>query len=123
MDKQQLETTLANFLKAWEDKDIDAVVNLLPDEFEYYESPLDEPLTSKEEVIKLWQPVPKTEANIALDFETVSIGKDYGLFRITGTYSETDVEKKYLIDRIFLLAIDDEGKMKKFMQWRESKEE
>ena len=123
MDKQQLEATLKNFLKAWEDKSIESVVDLLSDKFEYFETPLEKPLTEKEEIIELWKPVPEVEADIVLSFETMSIGEKYGLFRITGTYSETDVKKKYMIDRIFLLAVDENGLIKKFMQWRESKEE
>ena len=122
MDKSKLETTLTNFLKAWENKSIDAVVSLLADKFEYFETPLEKPLTTEKEIRDLWAPVPKVEADISLDYQTMAITQKFGLFRITGTYSETDVKKKFLIDRIFLLCINDQGKMTKFMQWRESRE-
>jgi ketosteroid isomerase-like protein len=124
MNKITIESTLNAFLKGWEEKDIEAVVNLLSDSFAYYESPLDLPLTTKDQVRTLWAPVPKFEATVTLSFETLSIEDSFGLFRITGTYEHTyDKTKKITrIDRIFLLSVDTDGKLTKFMQWRESKD-
>ena len=124
MNKNLLEKTLDSFLKAWEQKSIESVVDLLADNFEYYESPLDEPLTTKDEIRELWAPVPKFEAEVKLSFENMGIQEEYGLFRIKGTY-EHDYDggnKVTKIDRIFLLSVDGAGKMTKFMQWRESKD-
>jgi len=124
MNKQMLESTLASFLKAWEQKSIDAVVNLLANSFEYYESPLDKPLTNSDQIRELWSPVPKFEADIKLSFKTLSIEDDFGFFRIEGTYDHTykRAKKTTHIDRIFLLAVDRNGKIIRFMQWRESKD-
>ena len=124
MTKKLLESTLAAFLKAWEHKSIDEVVSLLSKSFKYYETPLDEPLTTVDQIRELWSPVPKFEANITLSFQTLSMNSDFGLFRIKGTYEHTYEKnnKTTKIDRIFLLTVDDKGKMTKFMQWRESKD-
>lgn len=114
--------TLDKFLRAWESKDISAVLELLPERFEYYESPLDKPLNNKQDIAELWAPVPETEAEVKLDYKFLADTDEYGLFRITGEYMEgrrSKVLKK--IDRIFLIDVDDEGKMCKFMQWREEK--
>ena len=121
MNKLPLEKTLVKFLKAWKDKDIDAVVNLLSDKFKYYETPLEKPLTTKKAIIKLWQPVPETEGEIKLNYQTICLKKEYGLFRITGSFILTDVNKKYIIDRIFLISVDKQGLLTKFIQWRETK--
>lgn len=122
MNKELLEDTLAAFLKAWEHKNIDEVVGLLAKSFEYYETPLDKPLTTQEQVRELWSPVPTFEANISLSFETLSINSDFGLFRIKGMYAHTykKSNKTTKIDRIFLLSVDRKGKITMFMQWRES---
>ena len=124
MNKKLLESALTNFLLAWKHKSIDEVVNLLSDSFNYYESPLDEPLTTPKQIRELWASVPKFKADITLAFDTLVINDDFGLFRIKGNYAHTYEKdnKVTKIDRIFLLSIDDKGKITKFMQWRESKD-
>jgi hypothetical protein len=124
MNQKLLESTLSLFLKAWEQKNIEAVVNLLAGSFKYYESPLDKPLTTPSQIRELWGPVPKFEADISLIYKTLSVEDSFGLFRVMGTYGHTYDEKKKVtkIDRIFLLAVDKSGKITKFMQWRESKD-
>ena len=124
MNKIELESAVLSFLKAWEQKNIDAVVNLLSNSFEYYETPIDKPLTSPDQIRNLWSPVPKLKAHISLSFTTLNAEDDFGLFRIQGayTYGNDSTKKATKIDRIFLIAIDTEGKITKFMQWRESKE-
>ena len=57
---------------------------------------------------------------------TLCVNTNFGLFRIRGTYQPTHEQdeqenKKTKIDRIFLLSVDKNGKIIKFMQWRESK--
>lgn len=123
MNKKLLEDTLAKFLKAWEDKDVDAVLNLMSGHFEYFETPLEQPLTKIEEVRVLWNPVKTFEAEVQLAFNILSIQEEYGLFRIQGSYKHTyeKAEKVTKIDRIFLISIDNNGKITKFIQWRESK--
>jgi len=124
MNKKLLESTLESFLKAWEQKNIDSVVSLLADSFKYYESPLDKPLNNLDQIRKLWSPVPTFEADITLSFKTLSIEREFGLFRIEGVYKHTydQAKKTTHIDRVFLLAVDKNGKITKFMQWRESKD-
>lgn len=121
MDKRTVESALQNFLNAWERKDVDAVVNLLADSFEYFESPLDEPLRTKEEVRELWKPVPRFKAKVSLSFVTLSLNKEFSLFRIQGNYKHMDKKTTY-IDRIFLISVDNRGKITKFIQWRELKD-
>lgn len=124
MPKKTIQTTLQEFLNAWEQKDIEEVIDLLADSFEYFESPLEKPLTTKEEVRELWKPVPKFEAKISLSFATLSLEKEFGIFRIEGSYKHTyDKSKKTTkIDRIFLLAVNKKGNITKFIQWREYKD-
>jgi len=57
MDKQHLETSLADFLKARENKNIEAVVGLLADKFEYFETPF-------------------------LKHQTIAITQEFGYFRL-----------------------------------------
>jgi ketosteroid isomerase-like protein len=124
MNKNLLESTLSNFLKAWEDKNVEAVVGLMSDDFEYFESPLDAPLTKLQQVRELWKPVKTFEAEVKLSFSTLSVENAYGIFRVKGTYEHTyyKTKKTTQIDRIFLLAVDEKGKITKFIQWREAKD-
>lgn len=124
MNKKLLETTLAKLLKAWEEKNVEAVVGLMSDDFEYFESPLDVPLTKLQQIRELWKPVETFEAEVKLSFSTLGVEKAYGIFRIKGTYEHTydQTKKTTQIDRIFLLAVDEAGKITKFMQWREAKD-
>ncbi len=120
MNKHIVQSTLTSFLRAWENKNIEAVLHLLADSFEYFESPLEKPLTTTDQVRTLWSPVPKLNADVSLSFETLAITDEFGLFRIRGTYQHHDDGTVTNIDRIFLLAVEVNGKITKFMQWRES---
>jgi ketosteroid isomerase-like protein len=115
----QVAATNQTFLSAWEDKDIDAVIDVLADDFEYYETPFADPITNETAIRDLWQPVPELQTDISLHSTTLSVEEHEGLFRIQDSYIHDGTAKE--IDRIFHIRVNDVGNMTYFMQWRESK--
>lgn len=123
MKKESLEVWVTNFLKAWAEKNIEAVLGLLADQFEYYETPFDEPLREKTQVAELWKTVPENQTDIFLSYETLAVTDNYGLFRVSGSFVKKNINKRVKMDAVYLVAVDERGLCTKFRQWYEGKEE
>lgn len=95
----------------WLEKRPDDIVGILANDVEYYESPLEAPLTSQEEILKAWQVIKEqniTLVEIEMLYETSNIGmaiwrfQEYGLPLHVGCY---------------YLELDNAGKCSVFRQW------
>lgn len=122
MNKQSFESWLNKLAKAWTDRNPQAAAKLLADKFKYYETPLEKPLTTKKQIIDLWQAVPKLQKNIKSNFKILFVNKSFGIANFKVSLDRKDSKKKYMGDRIFLVSLNKKGLCVLFKQWREFKE-
>jgi len=99
----------------WVEKDIDALSGLVADEFEYFESPFEEPITSVEKLKEVWEGV--KEQNIqSLEIESLITGDIEGLARYTFINKTVDGSIQESVGAYYVL-LNTEGRAVEFRQW------
>jgi len=113
---------LKEFMDSWKNLEGEKTCDLLADKLEYFETPLDKPLTSKEKVKPLWAIVPENQKEIAYSGEILFEDENKCIyhFSMNRTMVKTGVVQK--IDGIFEIKLDNNNKLTYFKQWRATKE-
>ena len=121
MNNKNFELWLKLLGNAWVDKDPKAAANLCADKFTYFEDPFEAPLTTKEEIIRVWKDVPKTQKNISYKYDIISVNKDVGVAHWEAKYTSKTSGKKVNLNGIFVVSLNNSGKCVKFQQWWNTK--
>ena len=107
-----------DFMDSWKNLDWRRTLELLSQDVEYYENPIDAPCSSFDEVVKLWDVVAENQKDIEYKFEIVAFNEKTCIinWQMTRTMTKTNVNQE--IDGIFQVSLNDEGKCNYFKQWR-----
>lgn len=105
---------------AWVNRDPKATVQLFSNNVKYYESVLEEPFESKEEVYELWKVVPSNQDNVSFEYKIISVPEGIVNWKVKRTLLPSN--KCQIIDGIFQIKLDSNGLCCFFKQWRTSKE-
>jgi hypothetical protein len=108
--------------KAWEQKKPDAVLELLDDEFKYYETPFSKPYTKKEEILKLWEDVPKSQKDITFSFDIISLDINTAIAHWNASFTRIKNNERAILDGIFLIKLNNKDLCTLFKQWWNTKE-
>jgi hypothetical protein len=115
MNIELLDSWMRGMKKAWETKDPQAAADLCSDKgFLYYESQFREPLTTKEEVVKVWEKRFKDMSGKEFEFNILATNKRGGVVHWR-------VDKAGL-DGVFAVKLDTKGLCTEFRQWWMEKE-
>ena len=123
MKKADFRNWLDQLTKVWESRQPELAASLVAKEFQYYESPVSQPITNKKKLVELWQPVPKLQQNVHGEYDILYTGEEYGIANYRVTLDRRDSGKHYIGSRIFLVSLNDTGQCTLFKQWRDYKEE
>ncbi len=100
---------------AWIKKDIQSVLKLLAQEFNYYEDPLDHPLTTLTEVEQAWNEV-KDQKIITLSITPLVCTDREGTATFDLMYTDTlGIQHHYT--GVYFVRLDILGKATEFRQW------
>ncbi len=110
------------FGEAWTERDPHKIANLFSKDVEYYESVFDSPCESLDRFMELWNVVPNNQKDIIFKFEVIATKDDLAVanWKVSRTLLPTN--QKQMIDGIFVIKLNDEGRCKYFKQWRSVKE-
>ncbi|OGG19126.1 hypothetical protein A3D78_04595 [Candidatus Gottesmanbacteria bacterium RIFCSPHIGHO2_02_FULL_39_14] len=103
--------------QAWIDKNPKSIPPLFAEKFQYYETPFEKPLTSKKELINLWQDVPESQKDVLFDFEIISEKNNQYIAHWYASFIRKSTGKKTYLDGIFLVALNQKGLCTLFKQW------
>ena len=110
------------FGKAWTERDPHKIANLFSKDVEYYESVFDSPCESWESFLDLWNVVPKNQRDITFEFQVIAAENDLAVANWQVSRTLLAANQKQMIDGIFVIKLNDEGRCKYFKQWRAVKE-
>lgn len=103
---------------AWENRDPNAAANLCSDEgFEYYENIFEKPLTTKDEVVKVWREVPIDQDDVRFNYDILLTSPDEGYAHWRASYKSKSADKVVTLDGIFIVKLDSKGLCKQFKMW------
>lgn len=121
MNRDTFKSWLDALANAWMTLDPKAAANICAEDVLYYERLFHEPLRSPEEVEKQWRQDLEYQKDVKVDTEVVSVDQNKGIGRFWATFtvidSNSNLEKTYTCDGIFLVELDSKGLCKKFEQW------
>lgn len=122
MTNQQLKNWLDKLKNVLETKSPDTVVDLCANKFLWYETPFDQPLKTKEQLLKEWQGVLNQE-NITVSYEVLSVNGNMGLAQWSATFTRLPSMEQAELDGIFKVSLNEKGECTEFHQWYNAKEQ
>ncbi|MCB9965546.1 MAG: hypothetical protein H6855_05650 [Rhodospirillales bacterium] len=109
--KTSVEKWFSTMKEIWLSQDPDLIAEIISDTPEYYENPFEPPLTTKEDVVGVWQDIKSQKIDfvkIDILYQTDKVGMAMWKFK------ETD---KPLHIGSYYLELDQHGKCSLFRQW------
>lgn len=117
---EQFKSWLELLKTTWETKDPEMALDLVADEFIWFETPFQTPITSKEDLLKEWESI-QDHKDITMTHEILSYSDNMGIVKWCAKFkrisSNTDAE----LEGIYLVKLDSKGKCVEFHQWYNSK--
>ena len=113
---------LIDFMDSWKNLEGEKTCELLADNLEYYENPIDKPLTTKEQVKPLWAIVPENQSNISYKGKILFEDNEHCIYHFQMQRTMLSTGKIQNIDGIFEIKLDENNLLTYFKQWRFTKE-
>lgn len=111
------------FMDSWKNLEGEKTCQLFAPNVKYYENPIDAPVTSMDEVKKLWVVVPKNQKNISYKGKIVFCDDKHCFYNYQMTRTMTATNKVQQIDGLFEIKLNKKGLLTYFKQWRFTKEQ
>jgi hypothetical protein len=104
----------------WESRKPEEIVEIVADEFAYYESPFEKPYTTKEDLVNDWRGILNQE-NIKVDYQILAIQNNLGIAAWQASYEKVESKEKVELSGIFAVKLSSEGKCTEFRMWYNTK--
>lgn len=108
--------------KAWTERNSHQAASLFSEDVEYYESVFDSPCENWDGVFELWKVVPTNQKDVTFYFEVIATRDDLAVANWKVTRTLLPKNQKQIIDGIFVIRLNDDGRCNYFKQWRSVKE-
>ncbi len=116
MSKERFEHWFENLIRIWVAKNPNKVADMVAEKFIWYETPFDQPLTTKVDLLKEWQTILDQE-EISVIYEIYSIEGDLAIAHWHASFTRVLSQEKAELDGIYKVVLDSEGKCTEFRQW------
>ena len=113
---------LKAFMDSWKNLDGEKTCELMADNLEYFENPIDKPLIRKEEVKPLWAIVPENQKDITYSGNILFQNNESCIYNFTMTRTIIKTGKIQNIDGVFEIKLNEDNLLTYFKQWRFTKE-
>lgn len=113
---------LKEFMDSWKNLYGEKTCELMADNLEYFENPIDKPLTSKEEVKPLWAIVPENQKDITYSGNILFQNNESCIYHFKMTRTMIKTGKIQNIDGVFEIKLNEDNLLTYFKQWRFTKE-
>ena len=117
---EKFQNWLEGLKSAWETKNPELAIQLCADEFIWYETPFQNPITTKEELLAEWRSV-QDHNDISMKYEILSHFGDTVIAKWSATFTRSPENKKAELEGVYLIKLDSQGKCTEFHQWYNSK--
>ena len=114
---------LKQFMDSWKNLDGEKTCELMADKLQYFENPIDKPLTSKEEVKPLWLIVPENQKDISYKGNILFEDEKSCIYHFTMQRTMIKTNKVQNIDGVFEIKLNNKNQLTYFKQWRFTKED
>jgi len=109
---------LDSFMYAWQQRDVETIMNIISKHCIYFETVFDTPCSSFDNIKKLWEVVPKNQKNIEYNYEILIENDKLCIVNFFVKRMLIPSEVKQQINGIFQIPLDEDNKCCFFKQWR-----
>ncbi len=102
---------------AWESKNPQGAADLCAEQTLYFETPFGPPLKSKQEVLKEWESVPKSQKDIVFSYNILSVSETMGIAHWSASFTRIETGKHVKLDGIFQVKLNESKLAEEFHQW------
>ena len=113
---------LISFMDSWKNLEGEKTCDLMAENLEYFENPIDKPLTNKEDVKPLWKIVPDNQKDISYSGNILFENEDSCIYHFKMKRTIVSTNKVQEIDGVFEIKLDENNLLTYFKQWRFTKE-
>jgi len=106
--------------QAWIRKDIKLLSGVLADVLDWHEDTFDEPITTKQAVLDRWQIDLEKQSDIQVRVTLLDDVDTRSYHRCTARWQD-DISKIHEIDALFVITLDETGKITSFLPWYANK--
>ena len=108
---------LAAWKRAYEARDVDAIVDLFDDDAEYRQAPFTEPLKGVNAIRELWNGLAANQGNVEFDAENVWVSGATVLASWHGAFTRRDTGERMRAYGFLTAELNDAGKVWRMRQW------
>jgi SnoaL-like domain len=118
MTEDMLRSWLDAYGRAWEARDLKAVVALFAEDGTYQESPFVEPMRGRPAIAAHWSRATGPHTNVHFEYEVLALDSNQGIARWCCSFVRVPAKASLELDGIFVLQFDREGGCKSLREWR-----
>lgn len=110
-------TWLEAYGRASAEDDPQASAELFARNAKYYETPFDEPMVGRDAIYKYWEMGTKSFKDKESTYEILSMKGNLGIARWVSKFTDIKSGKRLVLDCIFLVEFDNNGRCSTFREW------
>ena len=110
------------FMESWKNLEGEKTCDLIANGCEYFENPIDPPITDISDIKKLWAIVPDNQKDITYSGKILFENNESCIYHFTMQRTITETSKTQFIDGVFEVKLNDQNLLTYFKQWRFTKE-
>lgn len=118
MNRSSFEAWFRKLGNAWAKRDPNAAASLFARDCKYYESVLEKPCKSWNDILNLWLVVRKNQKDVKFNFKLLSTSGNTAIANWKVARTLIPSGEKQLIDGIFQISLNDKGLCTFVKQWR-----
>ncbi len=116
MNKAQINDWIKNFVNEWKNHNVAAILDMFGEVEFYYEGPFSEPVSSREDVEKLWVDTEYQDIH-ALSVDLISFDSSVAAMHWYLKYKDTRDSVVYEMDGVYQVAFNENNMCNYFKQW------
>ena len=109
--------------RAWETGDPEAATELFAEDAVYHETPFDEPMRGRAEILDYWSDVPRYQDDIRFSYEVLAVSEGEGIARWSARFVRLPARTPIRLDGVLLAKLDVAGRCTEFREWWHRQEE
>jgi hypothetical protein len=115
--RETFEGWLDAYGRAWEAGDPEAAAKLFTEDAAYHETPFDEPMRGREEILEYWSGVPRSQGDVRFSYEILAASEEEGIAHWNADFVRLPARTPVQLDGILLAKLDAGGRCTEFREW------
>jgi hypothetical protein len=122
-NRETFEGWLDAYDQAWEAGDPKAAAELFAEDAAYHETPFDEPMRGRAEIVEYWAGVPRHQDGVRFSYEILAASESEGVAHWSADFMRLPARVPVRLDGILLARLDAHGRCTEFREWWHRQEE